>query len=120
MTEGGRFRLAGFAGNGVLIIPWSTETGDSGRYSLDPATLEPVTFTAAFEPEYPAAVHARLSDAPGLSVNLSDDQGGVQEDGTCYVLKWESRGASHGRHAPEVIPDGPVSRLVVLKIRARK
>ncbi len=30
----------------------------------------------------------------------------------------EAMKKSHGRHAPEIIPDGPVSRLVVLEILA--
>ncbi len=53
----------------------------------------------------------------GLSVNLSDDNGGVQANGVRYLLKWESRGRSHGKHAPQVIPEGPVTRLVMLKIQ---
>ncbi|HUV62965.1 MAG TPA: BNR repeat-containing protein, partial [Sedimentisphaerales bacterium] len=117
MTEGGRFRLAGISEEGVLVIPWSTEKGDSGQYTLDTETLEPATTVATVEPSYPEAVRKRLSDTPGLSVNLSDDNGGTQEDGVRYLLKWESRGGSHGRHAPQVIPEGPVSRLVVLKIQ---
>jgi hypothetical protein len=41
----------------------------------------------------------------------------VQEDGIRYLLKWESRGESHGKHAPKVIPEGPVSKLVVVKVQ---
>ena len=105
----------------VFKIPVNgyTEKGDSGQYILNPETFAPVRAKVTIGPQkkrYPDAVHARLSDTPGLSVNLSGDQGGVQKDGSRYVLKWESKGISHGRHAPKIIPDGPLSKLVVLKL----
>jgi hypothetical protein len=120
MTKGGRFRLAGISDEGVLAIPWSTEKGGSGQYTLDVETLEPVTTEMSLQCEYPKAAHVRLSDTLGLTVNLTNDQGGIQEKGVRYLLKWESRGASHGRHAPKVIPEGPVCKLIVLKMQQKQ
>lgn len=57
MTKGGSFRLVGTTDDGVLTIPWSTEKGDSGHYTLDIETLEPVTTVATIEPAFPGAVH---------------------------------------------------------------
>jgi len=117
MTEGGHFRLAGISEDGFIVVRWGTEKGESGQYTLDPETLEHVETTAKIERKYPDDIYERLSDVRGLSVNLSDDRGGTQEKGVRYVLKWESKAPSHGKHAPKIIPEGPVSALVVLKIR---
>lgn len=117
MTRGGSFSLAGISEEEILVIPWSTEKGDSGKYALDIETLEPVTTAATIESVYPEVVHKRLSEDPSLSVNLCSDSGGAQAGGVRYLLKWESRGQSHGKHAPDVIPEGPVSKLVVVKIQ---
>ncbi|MEM1228224.1 MAG: hypothetical protein AAGJ40_21250 [Planctomycetota bacterium] len=61
-------------------------------------------------------VRSRLSNTPGLSVNVALDSGGEEDDAVRYLLKWESLPPSHGRHAPSVIPEGPLSELVVLRI----
>jgi len=117
MTEGGHFRLAGISEDGLIVVHWGTEEGGSGRYTLDTMTLEHVQAMARIEPQYPDGIRDHISNTPGLSVNLVGDSGGIQEDAVQYVLKWESKGKSHGKHAPAVIPDGPVSRLVILKIQ---
>jgi len=33
------------------------------------------------------------------------------------MLKWEAKHGGFGQHSPEVIPDGPLSQLVLLKIK---
>ena len=119
MTRGGAFRLAGFASDGALVVPWSNQTGATGEYRVDPATLELVNSTAPLDGQLPSSIRHRLSETPGLSVCLQADAAGRQPDGTEYLLKWEASGKSHGKHAPAIIPDGPLSPLLVLAIRYR-
>ncbi len=116
MSRGGTFRLAGFTPDGLLTVSWTTEKGDRGIYRLDPISLEHVESDSTVPSADPKALRERLSDTPGLSICLQEDSAGPQPDGSRYVLKWEARGKSHGKHAPKVIPDGPLSPLVVVAL----
>lgn len=113
MSPGGNFSFEGLSNEGWVVISYGNEKGDSGRYVIDPKTLEQVDQTPTFKPVYPEGMRQRISDTPGLSVNINAGKG---EGPRRYVLKWESRGKSHGRHAPEVIPAGPLSKLLLLEI----
>lgn len=114
MTMGGVFNFIGFSEDGLLGVDWETETGQSGRYVINPETLELVDAEVQFAPQYPNNIFERLTDNPHMSVNLEADQSNESLSKTKYVLKWESMGKSHGRHAPDVIPDGPVSPLKLI------
>lgn len=114
MTMGGVFNFIGFSEDGLLGVDWKTETGKSGRYVINPETLEVVNTHTKFKPQYPENLYDRITGHPEMSVNIQNDRSFNANDNTCYVLKWESMGKSHGRHAPEVIPDGPISPLVLV------
>lgn len=116
MTEGGNFQMAGISEDGLLVVNWSTEKNQSGQYAINTETLEQVPVKAKIPSRYPPDIHKPLSNIPGMSVSLSADRGKPLENGQRYILKWESQSKSHGKHAPAVIPDGPVSKLLVLKI----
>lgn len=117
MTIGGWFSLLGFDADGRLVVDWKTEKEDSGTWVVDPVTFDPVGSSAAFKRRIPAEARSRMTTNPVLRVNVQPGQGPAAADGTRYLLKWEAMKKSHGRHAPEVIPDEPVSRLVLLEIR---
>lgn len=117
MTVGGWFNLAGFDADGQLVVDWRTEKDDSGTYVVDPVTFEPAVDRAAFKRPVPVEARSRMSSNPVLKVNLQAGQGPAAADGTHYLLKWEAKKKSHGRNAPEIIPDEPVSRLVLLEVR---
>lgn len=114
MSSGGSFRMAGVSDEGVLFVDWSTEQGDSGLYRIDSRTLASVSRSAELQPMYPPNLNAPMTNREGMFVNLCKD--GADLHGRKYVLKWESRGPSHGRNAPKEIPDGPLSKLVLLEI----
>ncbi len=117
MSRGGTFNFRGISERGLMVFDWDTETGKSGRYVIDPVTLEQVAEEVQFKPSYPPAARQRMSRTPGLSVNLEGGRGAATEDGIFYALKWETMPKSHGKHAPAVIPEGPVSKLMLLKIQ---
>ncbi|NND08664.1 MAG: hypothetical protein HKN87_20005 [Saprospiraceae bacterium] len=116
MTAGATFDLVGFSGAGALVIDWETETGNSGRYTIDPNTLANMDDATWVRPKYPNAIHTKITDLPNMDVRLVDDRAGVLDNGEKYTLKWETRPPSHGRHAPAVIPEGPLSPLMLVKI----
>ena len=120
MTIGGSFDFAGFSSEGYLGIDWETETGDSGRYIIDTETLSHVDKEVVIHAEYPEDIYDRITDEPDMSVRLIFDNGIAPEEHIQYVLKWESMRPSHGRFAPEVIPEGPLSPLKVLEIRSQE
>ncbi len=117
MTVGGAFSFAGLSEEGFVVIDWRTEKGDSGRYAVDSKTFEHADESVNFTEKYPSDMRSRMTDRPGLNVNIAMDQGRPSDTETRYVLKWEGGPRSHGRHAPEVIPEGPLSKLVLLKVR---
>ncbi|MFK7936444.1 MAG: BNR repeat-containing protein [Saprospiraceae bacterium] len=117
MSEGASFNLNGFTDEGWLTISWSNDDNQSGIYIIDPKTLTLIDKNIAIKPKYPPTIHSRLTDHPKMSVNLRDGNTQTEEDSVNYVLKWESMGKSHGRHAPEVIPEGPISPLKIIKFK---
>ena len=117
MSKGASFSLNGFTEDGSLMIDWSTETNKSGVYVVNPQTLALINKKVAAIPKYPTAIHQRLTANSKMSVNLQADSGKPTESNTKFLLKWESMGKSHGRHAPKVIPKGPVSPLKLVEIQ---
>ena len=117
MTIGGSFRFAGISEDGLLATDWATEKGESGRYSIDLETLEHSDRTAEIIPRYPEDMDSNMTDIPGMSVRMAYDKGGDRQDGSRYVLKWETLHGGFAQHAPGEIPEGPLSPLVLLKIR---
>ncbi len=117
MSIGGQFNFAGISDDGLLAIDWKTEKGEEGRYTIDLETLEHTEKIAVIQPKYPASIDDKLTGNPGLSVRLAYDSGQENMDGYRYVIKYEAAHGGFSQHAPEVIPEGPVSPLVVMKIK---
>ena len=117
MTIGGNFSFTGISDDGLLAIDWQTEKGESGRYTIDLETLEHSDRKAEIHSKYPEDLEKRLTDITGMSVRLSYDKGNVPEEDSRYVLKWEARHGGFSQHAPEIIPNGPLSPLVLVKIK---
>jgi hypothetical protein len=117
MTIGGKFSFAGISEHDILAIDWETENGDSGRYTIDLETLEHTDEKSKIQAEYPDDLSGSMTDRSKMSVRLAHDKGGSREDGSRYVLKWEAEHGGFSQHAPEVIPDGPLSQLILIKIK---
>lgn len=117
MSKGATFKLEGFSEAGSLIISWSTETGESGVYVIDPVTMKHVPFSLMETQLHHKSINDKITDNPQLSIAFQNDSGLATTENENYLLKWETKGKSHGRHAPAIIPKGPVSPLVVLKTR---
>lgn len=117
MTKGASFDFVEVDDSESLVVEWSTEKGEAGNYVVDGATFELSNEKIFIKPEYPASIRDRITQDPELSVNLQKGKNKDKADDTKYVLKWESMGKSHGRHAPEVIPKGPLSPLYLIEIQ---
>ncbi|MEX0332011.1 MAG: BNR repeat-containing protein [Puniceicoccaceae bacterium] len=117
MSSGGSFRFAGLSEEGHIVVDWSTEVGQSGRYVINPKTLEPAAGPVRFHPQMPVSIQDRLTDRPGLSVRMVPGTVHGDPAGSSYILKWESGPASHGRNAPEVMPSGPLSDVLILEYK---
>ena len=117
MTIGGSFSFAGFSDEGYLGIDWETETGDYGRYIIDPEKLVHIDKDVVIRTEYPDEIYDKITPDPEMMVRIRYDNGESPEEDVKYVLKWESMRPSHGRFAPEVMPDGPLSPLKVIELQ---
>lgn len=117
MTIGGRFQIAGLSNEGNLLVNWETERRDSGRYVVDPVTLEVVNQHEEYPRPYPEELYRPISNHPGLSVVHFEGKGAGPNEDVRYVLKWEAGPREHGRRAPEIMPDGPISPLFVYSIQ---
>lgn len=67
--------------------------------------------------KYPSNLRDKLSDNSALHVNIQNGKNNDRDSKSKYVLKWESMPKSHGKHAPEVIPKGPLSSLYLISIK---
>lgn len=118
MTIGGRFKITGLSDAGNLLVDWRTEKGDSGRFVVDPVSLEVLDRLGDYAKPYPEGLYTSISNHPGLSVVLREGKGtGLRED-VEYLLKWEAGPRKHGRSAPDVIPDGPISPLFLYSVHS--
>ena len=116
MSIGGQFDFVGISQDGVLAIDWRTEKGKSGRYTIDLETLEYTDKVAKIQLKYPENIRKPMTNRDGMNVRMAYDKGDTQEDGSRYVLKWEAKHGGFKQHAPDIIPEGPLSKLVLLKI----
>lgn len=117
MSIGGKFEFAGISDDGILAIDWTTEKGNSGRYNINLETLDHSDKKHNIITNYPEDIGKPMTNRTKMNVRMAFDQSGVQKDGSRYVLKWETEHGGFRQHAPEVIPDKPLSALVLLKIK---
>lgn len=118
MTEGANFSLESDpTDNQNIVIKWSNETGSSGVYMVNAETLEKINKEVKIKDKYPSDLKARITKDPELHVNIRDGRNTNNKADKKYVLKWESKGKSHGSQAPEVIPDVPLSPLYLVSFK---
>lgn len=117
MTAGGEFDFRGFTNDGLLVIDWKTENDNSGSYVVNAETLELMNQNATLPPKYPEEVHQRMYNNPDMGVRIIEDLNAEFTSPVKNLLKWETMPPSHGRHAPEIIPDKPVSKLLLVTIK---
>jgi len=120
MSMGARFKLEGFSEKDFLFISWENETGASGHYLIDPSTMKHVPFDIMDTPRLSDDINKKFTDNPSLSTAIQKDSGTAPSKNEKYLLKWEAMRKSHGRHAPAVIPNGPLSPLFVLKTSTKQ
>jgi hypothetical protein len=117
MSIGGQFDFVGISDDGLLAIDWKTEKGESGRYTIDLETFNHTNKTANIKTLYPDNLRSTSREGSKMSVRVAYDKGISPEGDSRYVLKWEAEHGGFKQHAPEIIPDGPLSQLVLLKIK---
>jgi len=120
MTEGASFSLEGFTEDNDLLINWNNEKGAEGEYLIDINTLEVVHKEHNFISPFPMDISDKISNNSKLFVALQKDSGSPSATNAKYILKWEAQKKSHGRHAPDVIPEGPLSPLYLLEVTTMK
>ena len=113
------FRLEGFSDEGYLVVSWET-TKDQGLYVVDPATFELTDTPVKMRRGMPVSLDEKLTDKPELKVRTRSSRGTLSQPDELYVLKWETMSGSHGKHAPQVIPTEPTSKLLLLKIEDKE
>ena len=113
MTKGATFELNGFNKEGLLWISWWNIQNEEGNYYVDVENLKVAYRDSVRRSKYPKELYDRLSSHPKMSVNLATSRGNDKEN-IKYFLKWESMKKSHGRHAPDIIPEGPISPLKII------
>ncbi|MFR9496280.1 MAG: BNR repeat-containing protein [Rikenellaceae bacterium] len=116
MTMGASFDLEGFVDDKYLVISWKNEKGESGRNVIDIDSFEEVDGNGIeVAPTYPDCIKDPMTDR-GFTVQNIFDDGESSQEGVKYLLKWETDQATHGKHKPEVMPTGPTSNLLMLKV----
>ncbi len=117
MSIGGQFNFVGISDDGLLAIDWQTEKGDEGSYIIDIETLEHSRKASHVRPQYPLELHKKMSDNPKLKVRVAYDKSESNKTEHRYVMKWEAAHGGFSQDAPERIPDGPLSPLILLEIK---
>ena len=120
MSKGASFSFEGFTNDDELVINWDNETGDSGEYIVDIKSLKVIQKDHNLVPNFPSNIKDKISKNPKLLVAIQNDSGQAPNPDERYVLKWEAMRKSHGRHAPAIIPTGPVSPLYLLQIKTNR
>jgi hypothetical protein len=116
MTEGANFNFAGFSDEGYMAINWKNEINESGQLIFNPENFEIVTQKVTIKNQLPKNLNDRITDEKELSVNLVEDKE-LKTNGEKYFLKWESKERSHGNNAPKIMPSGPRSKLLLIKLK---
>lgn len=115
MKKEAMFSLEGFSDEGHLVISWKTTNG-TGTYAVDPKTLKRTNVPVRMKLRTPAALHKRPTKRRKMYLNLAEDLGPDRPAEKLFFLKWETKTGSHGKHAPDPIPEGPTSKLLLLQI----
>lgn len=116
MTTGADFAFDGFTPEGELVISWKNDMDESGRAVIDTKSFEMIDGSEVkMIPKFPASLVEPLTDR-GFTVQNVYDDGESSMEGVKYVLKWETDQATHGKHAPKVMPEGPTSKLILVKL----
>ncbi len=116
MTMGASFSFDGFTDDDLLVISWNNEMGESGKSVINTKNMEEVDGKGiTIAPKFPSSITQPMTDR-GFTVQNIFDDGESSIDGVSYLLKWETDQSTHGKHAPEVMPEGPTSKLLMLKV----
>jgi len=115
MSEGIAFNFLGFA-HDELIIDYRTPEGEVGQFFLNTEKMElgikKHELTDLFIPN----LYEAGEDESGMYENWRTDNIETLGRDNIYLLRWLSRPKSHGKHAPDVIPNEPIASLNIVKV----
>ena len=117
MSMGGQFNFVGLSDDGILAIDWTTEKGDAGQYIIDINTFEHSDKMPNIRKLYPEDLYDKISSDPDMRVRLAYDKRTHEKTNSRYVLKWEAEHGGFRKHAPKIIPKGPLSPLLLLEFK---
>ncbi len=100
--------------HGRLLQSFRHPRAGSGRWLLDPATLEPVAVLAV-APRTPAGFGRPESGVHGMQVRWANDNDSSQVSDRYYLLRWET--LPPNRDHPREGPPPPPSTLRLLELR---
>ena len=101
--------------NGQLVQGYSHDRFGSGRWILNPETLQPVDTLPPAPSPYPDSLRKVQSDFPGMGVRWCSDAGESGTPGERYVLRWETLGPNRDRPREKPWPDP--TPLVLYRIK---
>lgn len=94
-----------------LLLGYSHAKMGSGRFVLDPVTLEVREVLPPAEPVQPAPLRRVQSDFPGMRVMWRGDSGQPETPGARYMIRWESLGPNRDRPRDPPWPEPSELRL---------
>jgi hypothetical protein len=123
MRAGVSFRILGFSDRTIVIVARSP-AGEEAIYYVNADSLVRENREMALDTVYPNRRYAQpLSEAidghSNTFLNLMPSTFSDSNSDSHYLLKWYSRGRSHGNKAPESMPRGPISQLHFLEVKNR-
>lgn len=114
MTFGGSFQIQGLSPEGLLVIDWKTENGESGQYIVDAKTLEHSDKSHTLAPPVPAGIREQRTEYENFTVSTTLDAGKAS-NGKRYALRWESAQRTHEWRESGPQPEGPITPLELLE-----
>lgn len=115
MSPGASFSFLGKSEHNNEVIKWSNELGEKGIWLIDPLTLEIVNESDSYYEAYPIGFADKI-DKRLNTVQIKKDDNCDLDSNSIFLLRWEACKGSHGMNAPKVIPEGPVTSLVLYEI----
>lgn len=115
MDKGASFNQGGYNQDSLLLIYWQTQENKNGIFALDLEAFEKVeTFSVNPNRQKTSLNFDKLLTNPDTEVRITKTTNSGNVPPPEHYLKWEAMPKSHGRHAPETIPDGPISPLLII------
>ena len=100
--------------DGQLVQTFSHVKYGQQRWRLDPEKLRPVERLPKPESLVPEPLRKVQSRFPGMTLRTTTSQGGPENPGIRYLLRWETLGANRDHARPEPWPEASMLQLITI------